>query len=140
MLDIDHKKILIKLVVALALVDLDNRILITKRPFGKPMSGLWEFPGGKVIDGESPEAALIREINEELGINIKESCLSPITFASHNYNSFHLLMPLYVCRIWQGTPISNEGQELKWVRPLDLKNYNVPPADEPLKAILRDYL
>tara|TARA_Y100000814_G_C12209835_1_gene360978 strand:+ start:247 stop:669 length:423 start_codon:yes stop_codon:yes gene_type:complete len=140
MLDIDHKKILIKLVVALALVDLDNRILITKRPFGKPMSGLWEFPGGKVIDGESPEAALIREINEELGINIKESCLSPITFASHNYNSFHLLMPLYVCRIWQGTPISNEGQELKWVRPLDLKYYNMPPADEPLKAILRDYL
>ena len=128
------------LVVAVALVDIDNRVLIAKRPAGKTMAGLWEFPGGKVGEGERPEAALIRELNEELGIDITESCLAPLTFASHCYDDFHLLMPVYACRVWKGTPEAREGQELKWVRPTRLNDYPMPPADVPLIAMLRDFL
>ncbi len=128
------------LVVAVALVDIDNRVLIAKRPEGKSMAGLWEFPGGKVHDGELPESALVRELREELGIDITESCLAPLTFASHVYDDFHLLMPLYACRIWKGTLTPLEGQELKWVRPVRLVDYPMPPADLPLIAMLRDYL
>ncbi len=128
------------LVVAVALVDVDGRVLIARRPEGKPMAGLWEFPGGKVDDGESPEAALIRELGEELGIDVAASCLAPLTFASHAYETFHLLMPLYVCRVWDGAVTPREGQELAWVRPNRLKDYPMPPADVPLIAMLRDLL
>lgn len=130
----------IVLVVAGALVDVDNRVLIARRPEGKAMAGLWEFPGGKVAEGETPEAALIREFQEELGIDTRESCLAPIAFASHRYEDFHLLMPLYVCRVWKGTPFAREGQELAWVRPPRLSDYPMPPADTPLVAMLRDLL
>jgi len=128
------------LVAAVALVDRDGRVLIAQRPEGKSMAGLWEFPGGKVDPGETPEAALIRELQEELGIDTRQSCLAPLTFASHAYESFHLLMPLYVCRVWQGTPTPREGQQLAWVRPLKLKDYPMPPADIPLIAMIRDLL
>jgi len=128
------------LVVAVALVDADGRVLIARRPEGKAMAGLWEFPGGKVHAGETPEAALVRELEEELGIDITESCLAPFTFASHPYADFHLLMPLYVCRVWKGTIAPREGQAVKWVRPNALGDYPMPPADEPLVAMLRDFL
>ena len=128
------------LVVAVALVDADGRVLLARRPEGKAMAGLWEFPGGKVRDGETPEAALIRELGEELGIDVSASCLAPFTFASHAYDDFHLVMPLYVCRVWQGTVAAQEGQEIAWVRPNRLTDYDMPPADEPLVALLRDYL
>jgi len=130
----------IVLVAAVALVDIDGRVLITRRPKGKHLEGLWEFPGGKLHDGETPEAALIREMREELAIDTAESCLAPLTFASYGYPDFHLLMPLYVCRRWKGTVTPLEGQELKWVRPNALRDYPMPPADEPLVAILRDWL
>lgn len=128
------------LVAAIALVDSDSRILIAQRPIGKSMAGLWEFPGGKVEEGELPEEALIRECDEELGIDISASCLAPFTFASHCYDDFHLLMPLYLCRKWEGWPEGREGQELKWVQPLKLSQYEMPPADIPLVAMLRDFL
>jgi 8-oxo-dGTP diphosphatase len=128
------------LVVAVALVDIDGRVLIAQRPKGKSMAGLWEFPGGKVEECEQLEAALIRELEEELGIDVSENCLAPFTFASHSYDDFHLLMPLYVCRVWEGTVTPKEGQVLKWVRPLQLKEYPMPPADVPLVAMLRDLL
>lgn len=128
------------LVVAVALVDTDGRVLIAKRPEGRTMAGLWEFPGGKVKPGELPEAAAVRELKEELAVDITESCLAPLTFASHVYDDFHLLMPLYVCRVWKGTPTPREGQEVKWVRPLRLADYPMPPADAPLVAMLRDLL
>ena len=128
------------LVVAVALLDKDGRILLSKRPEGKKLAGLWEFPGGKVDPGETPERALIRELQEELGIDTRASCLAPIGFASHAYEDFHLLMPLYVCRVWQGTPQGREGQELAWVRPQRLGDYPMPPADIPLIAQLRDWV
>lgn len=128
------------LVVACALVDVDRRVLIAQRPEGKSMAGLWEFPGGKVEKGESPEAALIRELEEELGVSTKTACLAPISFTSHSYESFHLLMPLYVCRKWQGQPQAKEHSALKWVRPQALRDYPMPPADEPLIAALCDLL
>lgn len=128
------------LVAAAALIDIDGRVLLAQRPEGKSMAGLWEFPGGKIEAGETPEVALIRELQEELGINTWQSCLAPLTFASHSYDSFHLLMPLFACRKWQGTPQSREGQTLKWVRPNDLKSYPMPPADVPLIPVLRDWL
>jgi len=130
----------IVLVAAGALVDSDGRVLIARRPEGKVMAGLWEFPGGKVVPGETPEAALIREFQEELGIDTRESCLAPIAFASHRYDDFHLLMPLYVCRVWKGAPTAREGQELAWVRPPRLSDYEMPPADAPLVAMLRDLI
>lgn len=130
----------IVLVVAVALVDVDGRVLIAKRPLGKKMAGLWEFPGGKVDIGETPEQALIRELKEELGIDTRQSCLAPLTFASHAYDDMHLLMPLYACRVWQGDPVPKEGQELAWVRPVRMKDYPMPPADVPLIAMLRDLL
>lgn len=120
------------LVAACALIDADGRVLIAQRPQGKSMAGLWEFPGGKVEAGEPPEQSLIRELNEELGIAVKEECLAPLTFASHLYPDFHLLMPLYVCRRWEGIVQPREGQNLKWVRPGGLRDYPMPPADEPL--------
>ncbi|ODT13853.1 MAG: NTP pyrophosphohydrolase [Kaistia sp. SCN 65-12] len=128
------------LVVACALVDPDNRILIAQRPEGKALAGLWEFPGGKVDAGETPEDALIRELREELGVETKTACLAPLTFASHTYDDFHLLMPLYVCRRWTGFPQSLEGQALKWVRAKQLRDYPMPPADEPLIAPLIELL
>jgi 8-oxo-dGTP diphosphatase len=128
------------LVSAVALIDIDGRILLTRRPEGKSMAGLWEFPGGKVEPGETPEAALIRELHEELGIDTWASCLAPLTFASHAYDDFHLLMPLFACRKWQGIPQGREGQALKWVRAGDLRSYPMPPADIPLIPILRDWL
>ena len=128
------------LVSAVALVDADGRILLAQRPAGKPMAGLWEFPGGKVDPGETPEAALIRELTEELGIDVAASCLAPFTFASHSYADFHLLMPLYVCRKWSGIPAAREGQRFAWVRPARLGDYPMPPADKPLVAMLRDLL
>ena len=128
------------LVVAVALVDEDNRILIAQRPEGKNLAGLWEFPGGKLEAGERPEVALIRELEEELGIKTKEACLAPLTFASHAYDDFHLLMPLYICRRWEGVPQSREGQALKWVRAGALRDYPMPPADLPLIAPLVDLL
>jgi 8-oxo-dGTP diphosphatase len=130
----------ILLVSAVALLDADNRVLLAQRPEGKSMAGLWEFPGGKVESGETPEAALIREMNEELGIDTHESCLAPIGFASHAYDDFHLLMPLFVCRKWKGTPEAKEGQTLNWVRPNALRDYPMPPADVPLIAQLQDLL
>jgi 8-oxo-dGTP diphosphatase len=130
----------ILLVVAGALVDADGRVLIARRPDGKRMAGLWEFPGGKVAQGETPEAALVRELQEELGIDTRESCLAPIAFASHRYDDFHLLMPLYVCRVWKGAPAPREGQQLAWVRPARLSDYPMPPADAPLVAMLRDLI
>ena len=120
------------LVAACALIDTDGRVLIARRPPGKPMAGLWEFPGGKVEPGERPEQSLIRELKEELGISVKEECLAPLTFASHLYPDFYLLMPLYVCRRWEGFVEAREAQQLKWVRPPELRNYPMPPADEPL--------
>jgi 8-oxo-dGTP diphosphatase len=128
------------LVAAVALVDADGRVLISQRPEGKAMAGLWEFPGGKIGEGETPEAALIRELREELGIDTWASCLAPLTFASHAYEDFHLLMPLFVCRKWQGAPRPLEGQVLRWVRPDRLADYPMPPADRPLVPILRDWL
>jgi 8-oxo-dGTP diphosphatase len=128
------------LVAACALVDVDRRLLIAQRPPGKTLAGLWEFPGGKVEAGETPEATLVRELNEELGVETSEKCLAPLTFASHSYEDFHLLMPLYVCRRWSGIPQPREGQVLKWVRALDLRSYPMPPADEPLIPALIDHL
>jgi 8-oxo-dGTP diphosphatase len=119
-------------VVACALIDADGRVLLAQRPEGKSMAGLWEFPGGKIEAGETPEQSLIRELEEELGIAVKEACLAPLTFASHSYESFHLLMPLYVCRRWEGTVTAREGQALAWVRPNKLRDYPMPPADIPL--------
>jgi 8-oxo-dGTP diphosphatase len=128
------------LVAAVALIDADGRVLIAQRPAGKPMAGLWEFPGGKVQAGETPERALIRELKEELGIDTSESCLGAFAFASHAYAEFHLLMPLYLCRKWRGTPVAREHQALKWVRPDRLADFPMPPADVPLVAMLRDFL
>ena len=128
------------LVSAVALIDIDGRVLLAQRPEGKSMAGLWEFPGGKVEPGETPEHALIRELHEELGVDTWQSCLAPLTFASHSYDDFHLLMPLFACRKWEGTPIAKEGQTLKWVLPKDLRNYPMPEADVPLIPILRDWL
>ena len=128
------------LVAACALIDPDGRVLIAQRPEGKTMAGLWEFPGGKVEPGERPEESLIRELKEELGIVVKEECLAPLTFASHRYPDFHLLMPLYVCRRWEGIVAAREGQKLKWVWPKDLRNYPMPPADEPLIPHLTNLL
>ena len=128
------------LVSAVALIDADGRVLLAQRPAGKSMAGLWEFPGGKVEAGETPEAALIRELHEELGINTWKSCLAPLTFASHPYEKFHLLMPLFACRRWEGVPTPREGQTLAWVRPDRLRDYPMPPADIPLIPILRDWL
>jgi 8-oxo-dGTP diphosphatase len=130
----------ILLVVAVALVDRDNRILIAQRPEGKQLAGYWEFPGGKVDEGERPEISLIRELNEELGITVSEDCLAPLTFASHAYEDFHLLMPLYICRKWQGMVQGRENQQLKWVRARDLRDYKLPPADIPLISPLIDLL
>ena len=130
----------ILLVAAIALVDPDGRVLIAQRPAGKHLEGLWEFPGGKLRQGETPEAALIRELKEELGIDVAESCLAPLSFASHAYEEFHLLMPLYVCRIWQGAVSAREGQQLNWVRSSKLGDWPMPPADAPLVAALRDLL
>lgn len=128
------------LVVAVALVDADGRVLLAQRPEGKSMAGLWEFPGGKVEPGENPEDTLIRELHEELGIEVKAACLAPLTFASHRYEDFHLLMPLYICRRWTGDVRGREGQALKWVRPTRLRDYPMPPADEPLIPHLIDLL
>ena len=128
------------LVVAVALIDADGRVLIAQRPEGKQLAGLWEFPGGKVDPGERPEAALIRELKEELDIDVNEACLAPFVFASHAYDSFHLLMPLYLCRRWSGVVRNREHAALKWVRPNQLSDYPMPPADEPLVAWLRDLL
>lgn len=130
----------LQLVVAVALVDTDGRVLIAQRPEGKALAGLWEFPGGKLHAGETPEAALIRELREELAIDTETSCLAPLTFASHAYPDMHLLMPLYVCRTWRGTPTPQEGQALAWVRANALRDYPMPPADKPLVAMLRDLL
>lgn len=128
------------LVVACALIDRDGRVLIAQRPEGKGMAGLWEFPGGKVEAGERPEQCLIRELHEELGITVKEACLAPLTFASYPYDDFHLLMPLYVCRRWDGLVTATEHKALKWVRPQALRDYPMPPADEPLIPALIDLL
>ena len=128
------------LVVAAALVDADNRVLLAQRPEGKQLAGLWEFPGGKIDAGERPEDALIRELREELGITVKPPCLAPLTFASHAYDDFHLLMQLYVCRRWEGLVQPLDGQALKWVRPNDLRGYPMPPADAPLIPALQDLL
>ena len=128
------------LVAACALVDADGRVLLAQRPAGKPMAGLWEFPGGKIESGERPEQTLIRELKEELGIVVSEDCLVPLTFASHAYPDFHLLMPLYVCRRWEGTVTATEGQQLAWVRPNRLRDYDMPPADVPLVSHLMTLL
>ena len=130
----------ILLVAAVALIDVDGRVLLAERPAGKHLAGTWEFPGGKVQTGETPETALIRELAEELGIDVEASCLAPFTFASHAYADFHLLMPLYVCRKWQGIVTPCEGQRLAWVRPTRFDDYPMPPADKPLVAMLRDLL
>ncbi len=130
----------ILLVAAVALVDVDGRVLLAQRPEGKAMAGLWEFPGGKLGPGETPEACLIRELKEELGIDVTASCLGPFTFASHAYEDFHLLMPLYLCRVWEGLVAPCEGQTLKWLRPGDMGDYPMPAADVPLVAMLRDFL
>lgn len=128
------------LVSAVALIDVDGRVLLAQRPLGKSLAGLWEFPGGKVESNETPEAALIRELQEELGIDTHASCLAPLTFASHSYPDFHLLMPLFACRRWHGIPTAQEGQTLAWVAPHNLRDYPMPPADLPLIPILRDWL
>ena len=130
----------ILLVAACALIDADGRILLAQRPEGKSLAGLWEFPGGKVEPGETPEETLVRELEEELGIKTRIPCLAPLTFASHSYESFHLLMPLYVCRRYEGIPHGREGQALKWVKPQALRDYPMPPADEPLIPFLQDLL
>lgn len=130
----------IVLVAAAALIDPDGRVLLAQRPEGKSMAGLWEFPGGKLEAGETPEDCLVRELHEELGIETWESCLAPLAFASHGYADFHLLMPLYACRKWNGMPQSREGQALKWVAPMRLRDYPMPPADVPLIAMLQDWL
>ncbi len=137
-MDAKGKKIV--LVAACALVDSDGRILLAQRPEGKSLAGLWEFPGGKVEAGETPEETLIRELEEELGIRTKVACLAPLTFASHTYEDFHLLMPLYVCRRYEGVATGREGQAIKWVRPKALRDYPMPPADEPLIPFLMDLL
>ncbi len=136
--DPDPKQLL--LVAACALVDADNRVLLAQRPEGKTLAGLWEFPGGKVEQGETPEQTVIRELKEELDIETKTACLAPLTFASYSYDQFHLMMPLFVCRRFWGTPKANEGQALKWVRPRDMREYPMPPADKPLIPILIDLL
>ena len=128
------------LVAAVVLVDPDGRVLLAQRPEGKSMAGLWEFPGGKMEPGETPEAALIRELHEELGIDTWQSCLAPLSFASHGYDGFHLLMPVFICRKWQGTPQSREGQALRWVYPARLRDYAMPPADLPLIPLIRDWV
>jgi len=128
------------LVVACALIDTEVRVLLTQRPEGKSLAGLWEFPGGKLEAGERPEAALIRELHEELGITVKADCLAPLTFASHAYEEFHLLMPLYICRRWEGFVVPQENQAVKWVKPQDLRNYPMPAADAPLIPALLDLL
>jgi len=135
-----NENVKLLLVVAAALVDADNRVLLAQRPEGRRMAGLWEFPGGKVKPGESPEAALVRELREELGVEVRPSCLAPLTFASHDYGDFHLLMPLYVCRKWRGLVRPLEGQQLKWVGKERLRAFPMPPADEPLVAHLLDAL
>ncbi len=136
--EISQKQLL--LVVACALVDADNRVLIARRPRGKAMEGLWEFPGGKLEHGETPEQALIREFDEELSVELRAACLAPLSFASYSYDDFHLLMPLYICRRWWGTPLPREEQEVKWVRPHALRDFPMPPADEPLVPALIDIL
>ncbi len=128
------------LVSAVALIDADGRVLLAQRPEGKSMAGLWEFPGGKIEGNETPEQALVRELHEELGIETWDSCLAPLTFASHSYDNFHLLMPVFACRKWNGIPQAREGQTLKWVRPNDLRDYPMPEADIPLIPILRDWI
>ncbi|WP_417245222.1 8-oxo-dGTP diphosphatase MutT [Celeribacter sp.] len=128
------------LVSAVALIDVEGRVLLAQRPEGKSMAGLWEFPGGKLEAGETPEAALVRELHEELGIETWDSCLAPLTFASHSYDDFHLMMPLFACRKWNGVPVPREGQVLKWVKARDLRDYPMPPADIPLIPFLRDLL
>lgn len=138
--DPDRTPVPTVLVAAVALVDVDGRVLLAQRPPGKSLAGLWEFPGGKVDAGETPEEALIRELREELGIDTAESCLAPLTFASHRYERFHLLMPLFVCRVWKGDPRPLEGQQLAWVKPVRMRDYPMPPADIPLVAMLRDLL
>ena len=136
----EAKTVKLVLVVACALVDADGRVLIAQRPGGKSMAGLWEFPGGKIEAGERPELSLIRELKEELGIEVKEACLAPLTFASHAYPDFHLLMPLFVCRRWEGQPAPREGQMIKWVKPGRLREFPMPPADIPLVPMLIDIL
>ena len=130
----------ILLVAAAALVDADGRVLICKRPAGKQLAGLWEFPGGKVEAGETPEACLIRELDEELGITVAHACLAPFVFASHDYDSFHLLMPLYLCRRWEGVAVAKEHEAIAWVKPNRMSDYPMPPADAPLVAWLRDLI
>ena len=127
-------------VAACALVDRDGRVLVAQRPPGKPMAGLWEFPGGKLAPGETPEQCLIRELHEELGVDTEASCLAPLTFASHGYDNFHLLMPLYVCRVWRGEPMPREGQSLRWLRPSALRELPMPAADRPLIPVLEELL
>lgn len=128
------------LVSAVIMIDIDGRVLLAQRPQGKSMAGLWEFPGGKVEDGETPERALIRELNEELNIDVTEACLAPFVFASHSYDDFHLLMPTFLCRQWDGILTAREGQNLKWVKIQDLSKHPMPPADKPLIAMIRDFL
>ena len=130
----------IVLVSAVALIDRDGRVLLSQRPRGKALEGLWEFPGGKIENGETPETALVRELHEELGIETWDSCLAPLTFASYSYDNFHLLMPLYACRKWNGIIVAKERQNLKWVFPKDFHNYPMPPADVPIISILKDWL
>jgi 8-oxo-dGTP diphosphatase len=130
----------ILLVAACALVDADGRVLVAQRPAGKPMADLWEFPGGKLLPGETPEGCLVRELREELAVDTETSCLAPLTFASHAYDAFHLLMPLYVCRVWRGEPLPREGQVLRWVRPRELRKMPMPPADLPLIPVLEELL